>query len=67
MHSDKDLFSEVVGCSGVSVVSRAQPADSNMSRADGKLPLVRPLGCGCVGWLQWDGRRDDEFETVRGF
>lgn len=70
MHSDNHLFNEVVCCSGVSVVSRAHPPDSNMSRADRKLPLVRALGCRCVVWSGgWSGMevRTSEFEAVLGF
>lgn len=53
----------------MSVVSRAQPADSNMSKAD---KITTALGpglwlCGMDGWLEWDGRRYDEFEAVLGF
>lgn len=56
MHCDNNLFTEVVCCSIVSVVSRAQPADSNMSRTDRKLPLPRALGCGSVVWMGgWSG------------
>lgn len=59
-HSDNDLFREAVCCSGVSVVSKAQPADSNMCRADRKLPLVRALGCGRVIRMHgWSGMEEE--------
>lgn len=60
VHSDNDLFREAVCCSRVSVVSRAQPAHSNMCRADRKLPLVRALGCDCVIQMAgWSGMEEE--------
>lgn len=50
MYSDNNLLVVVVWCSRVSVVSRAQPADMNMSRSDRKLPLVKALACSCMIW-----------------